>query len=85
MAARPPVSTADVRRAANVLMPSAGWRAVARAAYTIVAWYVRRQQAQRAIAELSSLSDHMLKDIGIQRCDIERIARFGRDDTDLRA
>jgi len=85
IAARPLASTADVRRAAYVLVPSAAWRAVAGAASTFVAWYVRRLQVRRAIADLSRLSDHMLKDIGLQRCDIGRIARFGRDDTDLRA
>lgn len=35
--------------------------------------------ARRAAAELSSLDDSMLRDIGVPRCDIERIVRGGRE------
>jgi uncharacterized protein YjiS (DUF1127 family) len=36
-------------------------------------------RARRAAAELASLDDYMLRDIGVPRGDIERIARGGRD------
>ncbi len=33
----------------------------------------------RAIAQLEALSDHVLADIGIERGDIPRVVRCGRD------
>ena len=43
------------------------------------------RRIRRSTAELSGLSDRMLKDIGVGRHDIERLARYGRDATDVRA
>lgn len=43
-----------------------------------VAAWSKRRRAQRAIAELSCLSNRMLRDIGIERHDIERVVRYGR-------
>jgi uncharacterized protein YjiS (DUF1127 family) len=46
----------------------------AQLAETLVEGY----NARRTAAELNSLSDRSLQDIGISRTDIDRIARFGR-------
>ena len=50
-----------------------------------MAAYAERRRINRAIAELSALSDRMLQDIGIARHDIVRIVRNGRDADDVRA
>ncbi|QCI68878.1 DUF1127 domain-containing protein [Phreatobacter stygius] len=34
--------------------------------------------ARRTAAELRTLSDHALRDIGISRSEIDRVSRFGR-------
>lgn len=77
--------TTEARRAARWLLLAAVWRGVARAAAAIAAWNAERRRARNAMAQLSRLSDRMLKDIGVARHDIERIARYGRDATDIRA
>jgi uncharacterized protein YjiS (DUF1127 family) len=43
------------------------------------AWIAEQRRINRTIATLSNLSDHTLKDIGIERGNIPRIARYGRD------
>jgi uncharacterized protein YjiS (DUF1127 family) len=43
------------------------------------AWIAEQRRINRTVATLSNLSDHTLKDIGIERGNIERIARYGRD------
>jgi len=43
------------------------------------AWIVERHRVNRTIAALSDLSDRTLADIGIERSEIERIARYGRN------
>ena len=35
----------------------------------------RERELSRAVAELENLSDHLLKDIGISRCDIQHVVR----------
>jgi uncharacterized protein YjiS (DUF1127 family) len=53
--------------------------AVWHAPLTLFGRFVERRRIARAIATLESLSDHTLKDIGIERSDIPRIAsRRGR-------
>lgn len=42
------------------------------------AWVAEQRRINRTVATLSSLSDATLKDIGIERGDIERVARHGR-------
>lgn len=77
-------STTEVRRAARSLLWTAFWRALARAAARTMGWYAEQRRIKRATAELSRLSDRMLKDIGVARHDIPRVARNGRDATDTR-
>jgi uncharacterized protein YjiS (DUF1127 family) len=39
----------------------------------------RRFAERAAVATLSSMDDHMLRDIGVQRADVARLVREGRD------
>ena len=50
----------------------------------IFAHLAERRRIARTVAQLQGLSDRMLADIGLQRCDITRVARHGRD-ADLRS
>jgi uncharacterized protein YjiS (DUF1127 family) len=77
-------NTTAARRAARSLLWTAVWRAVAGAAARTMGWYAEQRRIKRATAELSRLSDRMLKDIGVARHDIPRLARNGRDATDIR-
>jgi uncharacterized protein YjiS (DUF1127 family) len=43
------------------------------------AWIAEQRRINRTIAMLSNLSDHTLADIGVERGDIPRVARYGRD------
>ena len=43
------------------------------------AWIVEQHRINRTIAALSSLSDHTLADIGIERPNIRNVARYGRN------
>jgi uncharacterized protein YjiS (DUF1127 family) len=43
----------------------------------------KRRRISRAKAELHSLSDRMLADIGVQRSHIDRIVRQGRDASEI--
>ena len=43
------------------------------------AWMVEQHRINRTIAALSSLSDHTLADIGIERPNIRNVARYGRN------
>jgi uncharacterized protein YjiS (DUF1127 family) len=43
-----------------------------------IAWFSEQRRIRRTIATLSSLNDATLRDIGIERGDIERVARHGR-------
>ena len=75
---------AEMREAASRLILAAARDALAGLAFRIHAWYLERRRISRAIAELSALSDHMLKDIGVDRASIDRIARDGREVHGLR-
>lgn len=76
---KPLVHEAQLRHAAGLLVPRAAWRTVAGAASKGVAWYRRRREINRNVTELSALSDHMLKDIGIHRSEILSVVHSGRD------
>ncbi|MEZ0300953.1 MAG: DUF1127 domain-containing protein [Hyphomicrobiaceae bacterium] len=43
-----------------------------------IAWLAEQRRVRRTVATLSSLSDATLRDIGIERGNIERVARHGR-------
>ncbi len=75
----------DIRKAFQRQVLSALWSALATRTKGMMAAYAERRRINRTVAELSALSGRMLKDIGIARHDIERIARNGRDATDIRA
>jgi uncharacterized protein YjiS (DUF1127 family) len=68
----------DLLAMENVSIASFGWRARIRSR-VVRLWsaFRRMRQMRRAIAELEVLDDRMLKDIGICRCEIESIVRYG--------
>ncbi|WP_352230588.1 DUF1127 domain-containing protein [Rhizobium sp. CG4] len=45
----------------------------------MIAGVERRWRLRNAANHLAELDDHMLRDIGVGRCDIEYIVRRGRD------
>ena len=65
----------DARTAAGGAGGSRALRLVARA----FAWIAEQRRVKHTIAMLSDLSDRTLADIGIERSEIERIARYGRN------
>ena len=44
-----------------------------------LAWIAEQRRVSRTIAKLSDLSDRTLADIGIERSEIARVARYGRE------
>ena len=75
---RPPIPTA------------AAWLAWGRASLAtgagkLIAYWAEHRRRRRAVTALEGLSDRMLADIGLERCDIARVVRHGRDATDRRA
>jgi uncharacterized protein YjiS (DUF1127 family) len=78
-------SETDVRRAFQRQILSMAWDACMAPFAAAAAAWTQRRRIERSVAELSGLSDRMLKDIGVGRHDIERMARYGRDATDIRA
>ena len=58
--------------------------ALAASLEVLFAYVAERRRIARTVAQLQGLSDRMLADIGLQRCDIARVARYGRD-TDVRS
>jgi uncharacterized protein YjiS (DUF1127 family) len=77
--------TTEARRAARSLLWAAIWSTAASAMARTIGWYAEQRRIKRATGELSRLSERMLKDIGVARHDIPRLARHGRDATDIRA
>jgi uncharacterized protein YjiS (DUF1127 family) len=45
----------------------------------LAAHLAERRRVARTVTQLQGLSDRMLADIGLERCDIVRVARYGRD------
>jgi uncharacterized protein YjiS (DUF1127 family) len=68
----------DLLAMEKVSIASFGWSARIRSR-VVRLWstFCRTRQMRRAIAELEVLDDRMLKDIGIRRCEIESIVRYG--------
>ena len=46
----------------------------------LAAWLIREARIRRDTRRLAEFSDHMLRDIGIARSDIEGAVRRGHDD-----
>lgn len=44
----------------------------------VVRYFRREREIARAVRQLAAMPDHMLKDMGIDRHEIEYAARFGR-------
>ena len=57
---------------------TAGGSKVLQLASKTIAWLAEQRRVRRTVATLSSLSDATLRDIGIERGNIERVARHGR-------
>ena len=70
---------AHARRGAQFMVLAFVTNAVAAAPAKLVAAIAERRRMARAIAQLEALSDHVLADIGIERGDIPRVVRYGRD------
>lgn len=70
--------THEIRRLVQRETAIALWRAVASPVAGAVAAFVERWRAKQAIAQLDTLSDRMLSDIGVARHDIARIVHCGR-------
>jgi uncharacterized protein YjiS (DUF1127 family) len=79
-----PMRVAEMRKAVRAAVWAAIWRGLANAVSAYVAASGERRRVKRAIAELSGLSDRMLKDIGVTRSSIPRVARYGRSVPALR-
>ena len=62
---------------ARAMSPS-GWALVARLGSALCAPLARAYRRWRATEELRGLDERMLKDIGITRCEVERLVRYGR-------
>ena len=62
-----------------------GGARLASGAGKLIAYWAERRRQRRAVAALAGLSDRMLADIGLERCDIARVVRHGRDASDRRA
>jgi uncharacterized protein YjiS (DUF1127 family) len=61
------------------------WASVARALKAWAAAWTERRRVRRAVLQLEALSDRMLADIGLDRSDIARVARYGRDAAEARS
>jgi uncharacterized protein YjiS (DUF1127 family) len=70
---------AYARRGAQGMVLAFVTNAVLATPVKLVAAVAERRRVARAIAQLEALSDHVLADIGIDRGDIPRVVRCGRD------
>ena len=77
------IRSSELRRASRAAVWSALWNHFASAVSSVAKAYAGHRRARRAITELSDLSDHMLKDIGVERGDIPRIVYFGRGSDEI--
>jgi uncharacterized protein YjiS (DUF1127 family) len=72
-------SETDIRRTFQRQILSSVWNACTASAAALLAAHAERRRVKRCIAELSGLSDRMLRDIGVERQEIPCVARYGRD------
>jgi uncharacterized protein YjiS (DUF1127 family) len=75
--------SSELRRASRAAVWSALWNAFASSVSRLAKAYAEHRRARRAITELSDLSDRMLKDIGLARHDIVRVAHHGRGSDEI--
>ena len=61
------VGASHASLAGGLMVPSAPWTSAAVLAEAVLAWFERVRQRR----QLGELSDHMLKDIGLSRADVE--------------
>src|SRR5262245_21224191 len=61
------------------------WALATRVPYGLIAAWAEWRRVRRAVRQLEDLSDRMLADIGLQRSDIDRVARYGRGAIDERS
>jgi uncharacterized protein YjiS (DUF1127 family) len=55
------------------------WARVRAGLVGLIGALAREREIRRSIRHLASLNEHVLRDIGLTRGDIERAVRFGRD------
>jgi uncharacterized protein YjiS (DUF1127 family) len=55
------------------------WLRIASGIRSYRAALARKRRLRHAMAELEGLDDRMLRDIGIARCEIGHVVRFGRE------
>jgi uncharacterized protein YjiS (DUF1127 family) len=55
------------------------WASAARALARLITAIGQELRIRRDMRDLAAMDDHMLKDIGLCRCEIESCARYGRD------
>jgi uncharacterized protein YjiS (DUF1127 family) len=77
------IPSSELRRASRAAVWTALWNAFASAVSLVAKVYAEHRRAKRAVAELSDLSDRMLKDIGLERGDIPRVVYFGRGSDEI--
>jgi uncharacterized protein YjiS (DUF1127 family) len=78
------IEEAEARQSARGLVWTALWHAALRSLAIVAARHRERRRVSRGIAELSSLSDRMLSDIGVTRAEIPRVARYGHPERNNR-
>ena len=71
--------SAEARAAAHSAAWRVAWRAVADSFGRLARMIERARRRSRNRAELSGLSDHVLRDIGLSRADIGRFSRIAAD------
>jgi uncharacterized protein YjiS (DUF1127 family) len=55
------------------------WLRIASGIRSYRAALTRKRRLRHAMAELQGLDDRMLRDIGVSRCEIGRVVRYGRE------
>ena len=73
-----------MRRRVDLALVCSTLAAVCAIPSRLVAAWAERRRIARTVDQLQGLSDRMLADIGLARCDIPRVAREGRDASDRR-